>query len=65
MQPATEPVLEPDRHHDAGGKQGGEQIALLHRRHVAVDLLKQPIGIVTLGEADGRRNVADQLILLQ
>ena len=60
----AEAELESHRHHDARGKEGGEEIALLEAVEVAIELLAKPGRIMALREADRAGGFTHQIVLL-
>ncbi len=71
FEPLAPAELESHRHHHAGGKAGGEGIGLgiaPHDRAARDDalgrkLLGEPLGVVTFGERDRRRDAAEGVVL--
>ncbi len=63
MEGLTEGEFEADRHHEAGGEEGGEEVALFEGVEVALGFGRQAGGVVAFGEADGGGGFADEVVL--
>ena len=64
VQGLAEAEFKPHRHHDARGKEGGEQIPLLEAVEVAIQLLAEAGRIMALREADRAGGFTHQVVLL-
>lgn len=61
----AEAEFEADGHHDAGGEEGGEEVALFEGVGVAVEFGGEAGGVVAFGEADGAGDFADEVVLFE
>src|ERR1039458_8594189 len=57
--------LKTNRYQGAGGEERGEKAALLQASDIAVHFLKQPVGVMVFGKADGRCHFTGKLVLGQ
>ena len=64
VQGLAEAEFEAHRHHDAGGEEGGEEVALLEPGEVAVQFLAEAGRVVALREADRAGGLAHEVVLL-